>query len=287
MERMTFIIVFIVFLAAQINWAQVPRTLNYQGVLTDGSSVIVPDGNYNVTFRIYQDQTGGSAIWEEAQLISVSSGIFNVVLGSVIPLNIPFDNQYYFGVSVGAGTELTPRIQFTASAYSLNSSNSEKVNNIEASTTPSPNKLLPLENTGNFPTSVVPQTKMDGVRGNTNLNITSTSNIEILNLEIPDAGTKDVFLTGDVIVETSNSTTGRYEFTIRKGSITGQIIGRGWWRVVNEPTGGSIAETVTFSGVDKNVTGPTIYYLVGRKFDSDVANALVFIYSLNTVYIVK
>lgn len=182
---------------------------------------------------------------------------------------------------------MTPRIQFTSSAYSLNSSNSEKVNNIEANTSPTPNNLLPLDNTGKFPTSVVPQTKIDGVRGSTNLNITSTTNVEILNLPIPDAGTKDVFLSGDVTVETSNATTGRYEFTIRKGSLTGTIIGRGWWRVLNEPTSGLIAETISFSGVDKNVTGPETYYLVGRKFDSGVADALVFIYSLNSVYVVK
>lgn len=287
MKRLAYIILFTLFLAIQLSWAQVPRLMNYQGLLTDASGVAVPDGNYNVTLRIYLVPVGGSPIWEEAQLIAAHNGIFNAILGSIVPLEIPFNDQYWFGVTVGAGTELTPRIPFTSSAYSLNASNSEKVNDIEANITPTPNNLLPLDNNGKFPTSIVPQTKIDGVQGATNINITSTSNVEILALTISDPGTKDVFLTGEVVVETDTIQNGkRYEFSIRKGSITGTMLGRGWWRVTTTTTG-LVAQTITFSAIDKNVTGTETYFLVGRKFDSQSADALVFIYSLNTTYVVK
>ena len=111
-----FLFVSLVFSAA---YATVPRELNYQGVLTDTDGGVVPDGSYSLTFRIYDVETGGSALWEETQDVTVSKGTFSVVLGSVTPLNLPFDKKYYLGVSVAGGDELTPRMPITAAAYSL------------------------------------------------------------------------------------------------------------------------------------------------------------------------
>jgi len=287
MKRLLFYSIFTLFVAFQLSWAQVPRQLNYQGVLTDANGVIVPDGNYNVTLRIYSVPAGGTPIWEEAQLISASKGIFNVILGNIVPLDMPFDEQYWLGVSIGAGTELAPRITFTATPYSINSSNAELLNNFEANTTPTPNSLLPLNNEGKFPTSIVPQAKIDGVNGTSVINITGVTNTQILSLTITDTGTKDVFLTGEVVAETNAiQSSKRYEFTIRKGSVSGTILGKGWWRVTTSAAG-FVAETISFSAIDKNVTGAETYYLVGSKYDSNAADAVVFISALNSIYFVK
>lgn len=289
MKKVTLSIAAIILMALTSNiFAQgIPETINYQGILKDASGVVVPDGNYNVTFRIYTASTAGSPLWQEAQLVAANSGVISAVLGSIAPLTIPFDVQYYLGITVGAGSELTPRIPFTASAYSINSINAEKVNNIYANTTPTPNNLLPLGSNGKFPTNVVSQTKIDGINGSVNINLTSTSNVEILALTISDPGTKDVFLTGDVVVEINGIvSSSRYEFTIRKGSIAGPMLGRGWWRV-NTSVAGFVAQTISFSAIDKDVTGAETYYLVGRKYDSGAADALVFIYGLNSIYVVK
>jgi uncharacterized protein YxjI len=275
------------FISSNIFPQGIPGTINYQGVLKDAAGVVVPDGNYNITFRIYTTLTAGSPLWEEAHLAATTGGVLNVILGSVVPLTIPFDDQYFLGITVGAGSELTPRIPFTASAYSLNSVNAEKVNNIEANITPTPNTLLPLDNNGKFPTSVVSQIKMNGVKGTANINLTSTSNVEILALTISDLEKKDVFLTGDVVVEINGIVTSdRYEFTIRKGSINGPMLGRGWWRVTTS-VNGLVAQTISFSAIDKDVTGAETYYLVGRKYDTASIDALVFIYSLNSIYTLK
>ncbi|MFH1195530.1 MAG: hypothetical protein V1720_07435 [bacterium] len=87
--------------------------------MTDNSSVTVPDGNYNFTFRLYDSENGGTPLWEEAQMTAVLNGVFNTVLGSVVPITLPFDQQYYLGISVSAGAELKPRVQLTSSAYSF------------------------------------------------------------------------------------------------------------------------------------------------------------------------
>ena len=125
-------IALMLILAASLSLAQVPKTISYQGVLTDASGTVVPDGNYNLTFKLYDVATGGTALWAEGQLVAVSKGIFNVILGSVAPLNLPFNKPYYLGVTVGAGAELSPRMPLTSSGYSFRAANTDSINGITA-----------------------------------------------------------------------------------------------------------------------------------------------------------
>ena len=71
--------------------AQVPLTLGYQGVLTEASGTPLADGDYNLTFKLYDVATGGAALWTETQTASVFGGVFSVALGSATALNLPFD----------------------------------------------------------------------------------------------------------------------------------------------------------------------------------------------------
>jgi len=97
-------------------------------VLTDGAGNLVPDGNYPITFNIYDDATlgGPHLLWSEPHTaVAVSKGGFSVILGSITPLALAFDTQYWLGVQVGADPELTPRVTLAASPYSLRSSVAE------------------------------------------------------------------------------------------------------------------------------------------------------------------
>lgn len=107
-------------LSVQILQAQIPQTLSYQGVLTDANGNAVSDGNYNIFFKIYDDVTTGNLLWTEGLGVDVTKGIFNVILGTINPLSLAFDRQYWLGITIGDGAELSPRIQLTASPYSLN-----------------------------------------------------------------------------------------------------------------------------------------------------------------------
>ncbi len=121
MKNLTFFSVLLFVFTVQNIWGDIPRTLNYQGILTDNNREVVPDNNYELTFKLYDSATDGTVLWSETQSVSVADGVFNAILGSVNPLNIPFDNLYWLGITVGEGVELTPRIKLTSSAYSLNS----------------------------------------------------------------------------------------------------------------------------------------------------------------------
>jgi hypothetical protein len=103
--------------------AQIPRTLSYQGVLTDNAGKPRPDGSYSFTFRFYTSLTGGTAIWSESKSLSVKSGLFSTVLGEQTPFGaaVKFDQQYWLGIQVGSDPELSPRIPLTSVGYSFSS----------------------------------------------------------------------------------------------------------------------------------------------------------------------
>ncbi len=96
----------------------IPRMLSYQGKLTDSLGVPVPDGNYQLTFRLYTQQTGGTPFWTEAQTVAVRNGLFSVLLGAVNPLpSVPDAGALYLSLQVGITPELSPRLQIVSSAY--------------------------------------------------------------------------------------------------------------------------------------------------------------------------
>ncbi|MFH1859759.1 MAG: hypothetical protein ABH870_01905 [bacterium] len=97
----------------------VPHLMNYQGRLTNASGAAVSDGNYAIQMSIYESATGGTAIWQEIQTIFINNGIFNLMLGSSTPINLPFNKDYWLGTKVGADSEMTPRQQLVSGAYSF------------------------------------------------------------------------------------------------------------------------------------------------------------------------
>jgi hypothetical protein len=107
--------------------AQVPRTLNYQGYLTNPSGSAINSPALPITVKLYLAASGGSALYSETQNLAVTNGIFNMVIGSVTPLNLTFDAPYYLGVTVGADAEMSPRQPLTASPYALRSASTESV----------------------------------------------------------------------------------------------------------------------------------------------------------------
>lgn len=120
--RRTVILTMLVFmLSAQFSWAQIPETMSYQGLLTDASGTPL-NGSYNLTFRLYESDSGGTALWAETHpSVEVVNGVCSVILGKGDPgnpLNLDFDQQYWLGVTIG-GEELQPLIPLTSTAYSL------------------------------------------------------------------------------------------------------------------------------------------------------------------------
>jgi hypothetical protein len=120
----------VVVLASLPVSAQIPRLINYQGVLTDDMGAVVADGPYNMTFRLYDAPSGGSPLWEETIAVNVSKGIFNTTLGYDVPITELFDEPLYLALEIEGGGELSPRRIFTANAYAFSSRAVYGVSNI-------------------------------------------------------------------------------------------------------------------------------------------------------------
>jgi hypothetical protein len=96
----------------------IERTLTYQGILKDNSGDPVVDNSYNLTFRIYENDTGGSAIWTSPAIPTITKdGYFSAILAGI---SLPFDTTYYLSVQVQGDTEMNRQIM-TMSPYSASS----------------------------------------------------------------------------------------------------------------------------------------------------------------------
>jgi hypothetical protein len=110
------LIVFLSFIQLQ---AGIHKVINYQGVLMDTNEQPVPEDVYQITFNIYDEP--GTLLWTETHAeVPVMVGVFQVLLGTVTPLDLPFDKPYFLGIQVGSDPELEPRMALTSAAYSFN-----------------------------------------------------------------------------------------------------------------------------------------------------------------------
>jgi hypothetical protein len=147
-----FTLIFILFsMFCSLSYAEIPRLINYQGRLTDSQGNPIT-GTKAVTFRIYDVESGGSALWSETySSLSFDKGIFNVMLGGVTALNLPFDRQYWLSIQVGGDAEMSPRIRLASVGYAFTAQNLadtlpvSKGGTGQTTTTTALNALLPTQ----------------------------------------------------------------------------------------------------------------------------------------------
>lgn len=103
----------------------VPPQMTYQGRLLDDSGNPLT-GTFEMQFTIYSDPDGTSPIWtENYPAVSVTNGLFSVILGSVNPLEVHlFDgSERWLGIRVGSDDEIRPltRLVSVPNAYNAES----------------------------------------------------------------------------------------------------------------------------------------------------------------------
>lgn len=120
MKRLTLIVGLLTIVFAPVARAQAPQLLSYQGVLTDAAGALVPDGPYNITFRIFNVAVAGAPLYVEFQpAVPVVRGGFSALIGSVVALALPFDEQYWLEIQVAPDPPLAPRIRLASAPYAL------------------------------------------------------------------------------------------------------------------------------------------------------------------------
>lgn len=127
--------VFVVFTPPSL--ADIPQVINYQGKLTYGTGEPVPDGDYTVQFRIYDDATTGNLLWDSgAMSVAVNGGIFEALLGeSPQPaIDLSFDRDLWLQVTVHGDDQL-PRKRLGSVGYAFMASGLVPETTIDGSTT--------------------------------------------------------------------------------------------------------------------------------------------------------
>ena len=66
--------------------AEIPHKLNFQAILLDSLDHVVPNGIYDLTFRLVTESSGGVVLWEETQTLQTDNGLFNTFLGVSNPV---------------------------------------------------------------------------------------------------------------------------------------------------------------------------------------------------------
>lgn len=104
-------------------------SLQYQARLTDPGSGDPREGSFSMTFRLYETDVDGTAVWTETKDVLVENGLFNTLLGDTTPLPVDiFDGRdLWLGIQVGADEEAVPRQPLVPSAYAMHADDADSL----------------------------------------------------------------------------------------------------------------------------------------------------------------
>ena len=107
---------------------QIPQLIAYQGKLTDSTGRPVNDGKYVMVFSLYADFLG-SSFWQETQTVETKGGLFNVLLGSSVPISIDAVPQggCYLGMRVLPSAQEFHRQRIVSVPFAFQADNSAQV----------------------------------------------------------------------------------------------------------------------------------------------------------------
>ncbi len=109
--------------------ATVPRLIRINGTVRDEAGKPL-SGNLGLTFTLYQDETGQSAVWQEVQNLHLESGgRFSALLGATSDAGLPLEifsasQARWLGIRPDGQAE-QPRILLLSVAYALKAADSE------------------------------------------------------------------------------------------------------------------------------------------------------------------
>jgi hypothetical protein len=115
----------------------VPRLVQFAGTLKDAWARPV-NGVASVTFAIYAEQEGGTALWSETQnVIADPIGRYNAVLGAATPNGVPAElfgagQSRWLGITVSRQQEM-PRVLLASVPYALRAVDAETLGGLPAS----------------------------------------------------------------------------------------------------------------------------------------------------------
>ncbi|HEX2896763.1 MAG TPA: hypothetical protein VHP63_01770 [candidate division Zixibacteria bacterium] len=101
--------------------ADIPKQMNYQGILSGSTGNPLADSTVDVEFRIYDAAAGGNSVWAETLSVTTDDeGRFNITLGQINPIEdtVFGVTERYLSINVESSGEISPRTKLTSVGYS-------------------------------------------------------------------------------------------------------------------------------------------------------------------------
>jgi hypothetical protein len=192
----------------RIATAATNSNLNFQARLLNSAGNVVPDGYYNIEFKLYDVSSGGSALWTETYYDSngvtagndnrarVVNGYLSVSLGSQTAFgsSINWDQEHWITMNIGGSTqtatptwdgEMNPRMKLTGVPYAFRAGQAASVrtNDTNAASTNSSSITIQSGNaagaTSNSGSVIVDVGTATGTAGTISIGTSNTSGITI------------------------------------------------------------------------------------------------------------
>jgi len=117
-------------------------TVSYQGILRDAALAPVADGNYEMTFSIWDAPSGGTKQWgdETHAAVGVAGGVFSVYLGSIEAFATEFSDFSELWLEItadtGAGPETyAPRVPLASVPYAQHAKHADTADTADSAST--------------------------------------------------------------------------------------------------------------------------------------------------------
>ena len=118
--------IIMLFLLIGVAFAVIPTAITIHGKLTNANNVAQVSKTVNMTFAIYNVSSGGTALYtsSNANITTDYSGVYSYQLTG---LALPFDVNYFLGVTIANDSEMTPRINITSNGYAYRANISDSL----------------------------------------------------------------------------------------------------------------------------------------------------------------
>ena len=112
----------------------IPKLIHYQGVLLDAEGNPIT-GEISIEFLLYDVEQDGTALWSEVQVVSITDGLFNVLLGThvEIPHQVFDSTHVYLALKIESDDEMEPRKRLVSVGYAFRALNADSLNGHDSS----------------------------------------------------------------------------------------------------------------------------------------------------------
>ncbi|MGI9028312.1 MAG: beta strand repeat-containing protein [Candidatus Saccharimonadales bacterium] len=239
-------------------YAATSSNLNYQARLLNSSGSIVPDGYYNIDFKLYTAASGGASVWGETYFdsngptagndnrVRVVNGYLSVNLASLtaFPTTINWDQDMWLTMNIGGSSqtatptydgEMTPRVKLTAVPYAFQAKQAEKLVQKQATFTGTVDfGTLTADRTYLFPDTSLATTASPG----------TICVFNGANSNCPAASGSAFYIQNDTVLQTQSN----FNIQARDSTTTGTIGG-----IIRGAAGGQTVDLLQLQGSDGSV----------------------------------